>query len=195
MFQFQCPQGHLLEGDESQAGQQCQCPMCDMLFIIPQPLSAAGESQAGGPRHPPTPEQGFPNLIGPPGSGSGESDGANNAADPMAPVSDAPGAGFSLGGQPSPSAPGEPILYHIPCPNGHELEVPEDMLRQDVLCPFCEVQFHLRMKDSVEYKKQQQEEQEKKDRKAGKAWLHWSIAIAVVVLLALLALIIYSATK
>lgn len=37
-FQFQCPQGHLLEGDVSQAGQQCNCPMCGMLFIIPEPI-------------------------------------------------------------------------------------------------------------------------------------------------------------
>ena len=39
-FQFQCPQGHLLEGDKSQAGQQCHCPTCGMLFIIPQPIGA-----------------------------------------------------------------------------------------------------------------------------------------------------------
>ena len=37
-FQFQCPQGHLLEGDVSQAGQQCHCPTCGMLFIIPEPI-------------------------------------------------------------------------------------------------------------------------------------------------------------
>src|SRR5436190_10096813 len=39
-FQFQCPQGHLLEGDPSQAGQTCNCPTCGMLFIIPAPLAA-----------------------------------------------------------------------------------------------------------------------------------------------------------
>ena len=93
------------------------------------------------------------------------------------------------------AAPAEPAIYHIPCPNGHELEVPEEMLKQEVICPFCEVQFYLRLKDSVEYKKQKQEEEEKKARKAGKAWLHWSVAIGVIVLLALLALVAYEATK
>jgi len=66
------------------------------------------------------------------------------------------------------------------------------MLKQDVTCPFCETQFYLKMKDSVEYKKRKQEELEKKDRQAGKAWLNWSIAIAVVVLLGLMVLMIAS---
>src|SRR5688572_6236857 len=39
-FQFQCPQGHLLEGEPNHAGQQCNCPMCGMLFIIPAPFAA-----------------------------------------------------------------------------------------------------------------------------------------------------------
>ncbi len=34
-FQFYCPQGHLLQGDESQQGQQSQCPMCGTVFLIP----------------------------------------------------------------------------------------------------------------------------------------------------------------
>ena len=194
MFQFQCPNGHLLEGDESQAGQQCTCPMCNTLFIIPQPLGAAPGPTGGN-----APPSQFPSFIGTPGgSTSGgfsleQSSPAANA-DPMAPVAPTGGTGFALGGGAA-AGPEEPKLYHIPCPNGHELEVPEDMLRQDVLCPYCEAQFHLRLKDSVEYKKQQAEEQERKDRKAGKAWLHWSIAIGAVVLLTLLGLIIYDATR
>jgi hypothetical protein len=192
MFQFQCPGGHLLEGDESQAGQKCQCPMCNILFIIPQPVGGAADQATSGPQQGGSAEGSFPSLIGPPGgraSGIGPAD--DQPVDPMAPVSQAPQSGFSLSGQQS-AAPAGPLLYHIPCPNGHELEVPEEMLRQDVLCPFCEAQFHLRMKDSVEYKKQKQEEQEKKDRKAGKNWLNGSIAIAVVVLLGLVIMIVAS---
>ena len=34
-FQFMCPQGHLLEGHESQMGQQVPCPLCGTLLIIP----------------------------------------------------------------------------------------------------------------------------------------------------------------
>ena len=43
-FQFYCPQGHLLEGHESQMGQQSQCPLCGSMFLIPmlpQPAAAA----------------------------------------------------------------------------------------------------------------------------------------------------------
>ena len=40
-FHFQCPYGHLLAGEESQAGQQCMCPVCTTLFIIPAPLAPA----------------------------------------------------------------------------------------------------------------------------------------------------------
>ena len=37
-FQFLCPQGHMLQGDESQAGQQCACPYCNTMFLVPQPM-------------------------------------------------------------------------------------------------------------------------------------------------------------
>src|SRR5690349_1780314 len=99
-FQFQCPQEHLLEGEESQAGQAINCPVCGMLFIIPEPIAA------------PAPET-------PP---------------------------------PEPEKPAEPELLHIPCPNGHELEVPPDMIDTEVLCPQCNVQFRLRAKDSIEHR-------------------------------------------
>ena len=36
-FQFQCPEGHLLEGDESQAHEQIHCPQCGLLFVVPAP--------------------------------------------------------------------------------------------------------------------------------------------------------------
>jgi len=36
-FQFLCPQGHLLQGEEWQAGQQSICPICQSLFVIPSP--------------------------------------------------------------------------------------------------------------------------------------------------------------
>jgi hypothetical protein len=34
-FQFYCPQGHLLESDESQQGRRCVCPDCGTTFGIP----------------------------------------------------------------------------------------------------------------------------------------------------------------
>lgn len=155
-FQFQCPKGHLLEGDEAQAGQQCHCPTCGMLFIIPQPIAA-------------------------PVAGSSEGDGR---------------FGY-LGGQGSqtPAAPtpaSEPELLHIPCPNGHELETPVEMLEQEVLCPQCQAQFKLRRKNSVEYKKKKELQESIRLEKTGNLWLNVAITAVVLVVLGLVALIAMS---
>src|SRR2546426_1104931 len=56
-FQFQCPQGHLLEGDPSQAGQAVNCPTCGMLFIIPAPLAAPAMPAQMGPSFGPPDQQ------------------------------------------------------------------------------------------------------------------------------------------
>ena len=146
-FQFTCPQGHLLEGDESQAGQQCQCPTCGMLFLIPQPAALA-EPDAG--------------LVD-----------AAMAEDPFA------------------TGPAEPRLLHIPCPNGHELETPDDMIGQEVLCPHCGAQFVLREQDSLESRRVREIELERRLREQSKAWFNWAIVVAVLVVLTLVGLIVY----
>lgn len=155
-FQFQCPQGHLLEGEPSQAGQQCVCPMCGMLFLIPQPVVA-----------PEAPQYAF-NPAG-----------AGGPPQPSGPAFD-------------PNQPQEPELLHIPCPNGHELETPVEMLDQEVLCPQCQVQFRLRKRDSVEFKKKKEEQDRLREIKLGNAWLNWAIAAAVLVGIGLVGLIIAS---
>lgn len=152
-FQFMCPRGHLLEGDESQAGQQCRCPQCGMVFIIPTPAPAAAAVQdASLPEESP----GFP--------------------------------GFGGGG--ATAEPEEPRLLHIPCPNGHELETPEDMLGQDVLCPHCSVQFKLRERDSIEFRRKREAELERIHRRQAKNWMNWAIALGVIVVLGVLGMII-----
>jgi len=153
-FQFQCPQSHLLEGEESQAGQPVNCPVCQMLFLIPAPLAAPA---ASGPTQP-------------------------GAAEPTVPSEPAPPAFTAPVVQ-------EPDLLHIPCPKGHELEVPRDMLGQEVLCPHCGSQFLLKERDSIEAKRRHEEEQTRRDIRVGNAWLNWAIIIAVLVVLGLIILI------
>ena len=136
-FQFQCPQDHLLEGDESQAGQAINCPVCGMLFIIPEPIS---EPEAA----------------------------------------------------PQPETTPEPELLHIPCPNGHVLEVPPDMLDTEVLCPHCNAQFRLRAKDSVEHLQRREREEAIRDAKTNKFYYQFAIAVVSVVALLLLTLMIMS---
>jgi len=35
-FEFYCPNGHLLEGDDEQLGTQGRCPICGVLFMFPK---------------------------------------------------------------------------------------------------------------------------------------------------------------
>lgn len=175
-FQFQCPRGHLLEGDPSQAGQAVHCPTCGMLFLIPAPLAAPVQEIAS-----------FAPAFGPPGeqapsrfahlaSAVGPSE-APATDEPMAPVMEPP------------APPAEPEVLHIPCPNGHELETPLDMLEQEVLCPQCHAQFRLRQKDSIEYKRKKEEAERIREIKAGNFWLNMAIVAAVLVGLLVVGLI------
>ncbi|MEX2187594.1 MAG: hypothetical protein WD875_12400 [Pirellulales bacterium] len=153
-FQFMCPRGHLLEGDESQGGQQCRCPQCGMVFIIPTPAPAPVQEAV-------LPEESA--AAGLPGFGG------------------------------TAEAPDEPRLLHIPCPNGHELETPEDMLGQEVLCPHCSAQFKLRERDSIEFRRKREAELERMHRRQARNWMNWAIALGVIVVLGVLGMIIMTA--
>ena len=88
----------------------------------------------------------------------------------------------------------EPELLHIPCPQCKQLlETPVEMLDQEVLCPFCQAQFQLLRRDSVEFRRRRQQEREMRDRKAEKAWLNYAIGAVVLVVLFLLFLVFSSA--
>jgi rubredoxin len=173
-FQFQCPQGHLLSGDESQAGQQCHCPTCGMLFIIPQPIAAP--SGGAGDASPGDRFAGL-NLV------------ANTGSEVPAFV---PGESTAATATAASQTPSEPELLHIPCPNGHELETPADMLDQDVLCPQCNAQFRLKRKNSVEFLKKKELEERIRLEKVGSLWLTWAIVAVVVVVVGLLGLVVAS---
>ena len=176
-FQFQCPQGHLLEGDPSHAGQAVNCPTCGMLFLIPAPLAAPEQPQPGfDPGFGSLDQQGpsrFSHLAGVSPEAAAEA----SASEPVAVAEE------------TPAPPDEPELLHIPCPTGHELETPLDMLEQEVLCPQCNVQFRLRKKDSVEFKRKKEETERLKEIKAGNFWLNMAIVAAVLVGLLVVGLI------
>jgi hypothetical protein len=159
-FQFMCPQGHLLEGDPSHAGQTCQCPQCNTMFLIPSPSGGAPAD----PNYAPVDQQAGPSPFD---LSAGQAQGQYGAA-----VAE------------------QEVLYHVPCPNGHELETPRDMFGQDVLCPHCNVQFTLRESDSVEYRRQRDAQLAARDAARAKLWLNWAIAIAILVGLALVGMIV-----
>ena len=124
MFQFACPAGHLLEGEESQAGQQCDCPMCGVAFVIPAPVAPTVSPLATMPAvptsAPPAAQYGavsYPVQPAPP-SPQPPQDEAPESAPPN------PFAHIEMGGQASPKEAAPPtdlpgskeVLFHIPCP-------------------------------------------------------------------------------
>ncbi len=88
-----------------------------------------------------------------------------------------------------------PRTLHIPCPSGHVLETPEDMVGQDVLCPFCNAQFRLRYDDSLEHRRERELEEERRQARTARAWLNWSIVTAAIVILGVILLFAVSASR
>jgi hypothetical protein len=175
VFQFQCPNGDLLQADESQVGQTCACPLCHIHFVVPAPLPVAHASDSAIPvTQAVAPEDAAPDFPFTDDGSAAQPD-PEPAAAAAGPI---PGAGDR-----------EPELLHIPCPNGHVLETPAEMLDQEALCPHCRTQFRLLRKDSVEYRRQKQLELERRERRRSEAWLGIAITVVVVVVIAVLILI------
>ena len=164
-FQFLCPQGHLLQGEEAHMGMQCQCPQCGVAFIIPTVERSTHTMDFAAPQ---SADIGLAPL---------EQD------DALAQQHPAPASGLEAldvgeldTGELGAAAVGESLL-HIPCPNGHELEVPLDMINQRAMCPHCNAEFRLRREKSVEYLRQQ----EVIDRKRAEFWFKLAIIALFVV--------------
>jgi hypothetical protein len=174
-YQFPCPEGHLLEAVESAAGQRCSCPTCGTEFVIPRRPADGAPPVAAPPVMAPPPARSDPGAVEPRG---GEANGAMDTQGSVVIDVD--------------TVDPPPAVLHIPCPNGHELESPREMLDQYVMCPHCGVQYRLREENSLEHQRKKQREDEARQWRLGKAWLNWSVLIAVFVLLGLLTLMLYS---
>jgi len=231
-FQFLCPQGHLLQGDESQAGQQCTCPYCQTLFLIPDVPTPPAPDAPSPMQGPAGPSVADPNVaVQPTAFGAVFQQAADlpvapaeapqafdpfRTVDQQSSVADFPVAaspaegdddaftGIHARGRFAVSGDGPAELdvtdtggsvVHIPCPNGHELETPREMIGQDVMCPHCQAEFRLSMKNSVEYKRQKEEKLDRRERQLGKTWLYWAIAMAVVVVSGIIGLIVMVASS
>jgi len=181
-FQFRCPQGHLLQGEDSQIGQQSECPFCHTQFLVPAP---PGGQQ--GPAHQQPPEQLDDELPTEwqPGLSVGESIGRSLGED-------APQISGNLFQQPAAE---QRDIFHIPCPKGHVLETPRDMLGQYAQCPYCRAEFKLRLQDSREYQAEIEKKQERREEKLGKLWMNWAIAAALVVVFAVIIMVAVAVSR
>jgi DNA-directed RNA polymerase subunit RPC12/RpoP len=195
-FQFQCPQGHLLEAEETDVGKKCLCPYCGLTLAIPTPVGIV--SSAPPTVMPATPPPAV--AVVDPLLGSVPYPTVNAAPVPppmvgrrrRAPL-EASGEelDFGAGGKREAEAVNvkeKEKLFHIACPNGHELEVPHEMLDQTALCPHCNSKFTLRERASVEFQRKKVIREEQKERSVSTAWLNWVVGISVVVMLFLLGL-------
>lgn len=288
-FNFLCPQGHWLTGDESQMGQQLQCPICGSLFMVPvvqpavpmgfQPGTLPQQVPPGMPLWQPAgpttlPGAGVPGAWpGPPGPGvapgfsgmqpawpAGQAasfpfppgtapvgepqveqaplirtgsepqlpgpwpsapvvEPAGQAADPAAqaaaamaqasagepravgertapaPAGEAAAPPQTGDAQPSTSASRQPRILHIPCPRGHELQTPEEMLDQEALCPYCRTQFRLQYKNSVEYRREKERAEEERQARVNRLAIKLSIWGTVLVLLFVIVLVVLHFAK
>jgi len=77
-------------------------------------------------------------------------------------------------------------VVHIPCPNGHELETPFEMIGLEALCPYCRVKFRLRNQDSFEFIRQRAI----LDAKRARLWFNIAVITATAVGLGLVVMMI-----
>lgn len=181
-FQFLCPQGHLLQGEEAHMGMQCQCPQCGVAFIIPTIDGPAPSGPSASPASQSlelAPIDDGDEFVEEPRV-EAQRPARQRPAEPEPTVDLAEIAAAELGT----TIRDEPML-HIPCPNGHELETPMDMVGQRAQCPHCGVEFKLRREKSIEYLHQL----ELLDRRRAKFWFQLSIMVASFVIMVLLVMV------
>jgi len=201
-FPFFCPQGHILEAEIEQVGQAAACPFCGTEMLIPSPgnrtqqaeLPPRGADQSQ-PDHDPAMAATSPLGIAPDGVGDGMPMGTSGLASaaemgPEASVGEQSAfAGIATG-----LSSGETTdeVLHIPCPHGHVLETPPDMLGMPVMCPICRTTFEPQYELSQEYRQKREEMAARAAERAARFWLHLAIGAAILVLGGLIMLIIFA---
>ncbi len=214
-FSFFCPTGHILQADERHVGRAAACPYCHTKFRIPQVPDAdrEGVSQTQGTAEAavecPTPsrELAAPSLEADAPRPSGDQREIAPAPDRTDRAAEWEGADTSrpslskaesvFGDRPpfdSVVVGGESVV-HIPCPAGHVLETPRNMLGSDAMCPFCRQVFRLELQNSLEYLQEIEERAAREAERVARFWLRLAIAAAVITLGGLTLLIVWSVQR
>ncbi len=192
-FEFYCPQGHRLVGHEAHSGLESLCPLCGIAFVIPfAPTddSTSLDEADGTPAIDPEPA-----THDPPATTSAEATSAETtsaAAEAPAELAAPPKLEADSPTE-EPQPPPEPQIWSIPCPKGHVLETPEDMLGQYAMCPQCQVVFKLVKEESLEHRAKADEARRIRDERMGRMWLKTAIVAAIVVAAGVLGMLVYAA--
>jgi len=201
-FPFFCPQGHILEAEIEQAGQAAACPFCGTEMLIPPPGNRKWQAESP-PRgadqsqsdHDPAMAATSPLEIAPDGVGDGMPMGTSGLASAaeMGPDASA-GEQSAFAGIVTGSSIGETTdeVLHIPCPHGHVLETPPDMLGTPVMCPICRTTFEPQYELSQEYRQKREEMAARASERAARFWLNLAIGAAILVLGGLIMLIVFA---
>jgi hypothetical protein len=201
-FPFFCPQGHILEAEIEQVGQAAACPFCGTEMLIPSPgnwtrqagLPAHGADQSQ-PHHDPAMAATSPLEIAPDGVDDGMPMGTSGLASAAETGPDASVEEqwtFSGIATSSPIKETTAEVLHIPCPHGHVLETPPDMLGTPVMCPICRTTFEPQYELSQEYRQKREEMAARAAERAARFWLNLAIGAAILVLGGLIMLIIFA---
>jgi hypothetical protein len=165
-FTFYCPQGHLLEAQESQQGTQGRCPTCSAVFVFP---TVAGT---------PAPATPAPAAV---------SGGANFPAFDAAYGPGVPAPGNTS----SQSFAAPPRILQILCPRGHQIPTPEDLLGTTTICPYCNQSVVVSFENSLEHRKQQQAIENEREAASGRFFLRIAVVALVLVGITFAAMIVY----
>ena len=174
LFEFRCPNGCTVQADVAHVGLQTVCPTCGQAMLIPAPADGEPSSQGAPPvPTPPLPPSQPPPAFTPPAP-------LPSSKRPRVTPPDIQLGPKSKDVSAPPELEHPTDLLHIPCPNGHVLETPRDMLRQQVMCPHCSAKFTLREKNSVEHQNRARIASETAQRKIAQNWLNFAIVMAVI---------------
>jgi hypothetical protein len=201
-FQFRCPQGHLLEGENEDVGQVVHCPICGVALTIPsapytptatpiqppvppyqqQQVPTADVIDTAPPVIEPEPET-FPDVTANGSIEEAENEFALHTDDLQSAAAEQDDNQPEQDGNDAPdfeSGKANQDELRIPCPNGHILDVTRDMLDEEAICPFCEEQFELKERNSIEAIEKRAILSEKREEKQERMFLYWGVGILVV---------------
>ncbi|MEX0866811.1 MAG: hypothetical protein WD030_05595 [Pirellulales bacterium] len=193
--------GFLLSGDDAYRGRTVKCPKCKQPVAIPadddggdyglSPLSPEEQAKLDAeipPAEAPGGSASGPQLnirtkgrrVGKVRVGKGKVR-TGGGGDDLPALAD--GATFDPTGL-SPEA-----LVHLPCPNGHVLEIERSLMGNWAMCPHCGEQFEMLLKNTQEHQRDQQMKEQREIARSSRQWMNYAI-VAIVLVVIFLGLLI-----